>query len=82
MNLGDKMFLKQNWKTAITYYIKANSIYPDKYTGNYKLALAYSYNCKYNDLDCKKSELLLERLIVSFPNSVGGLGTIYLNLEK
>jgi tetratricopeptide (TPR) repeat protein len=82
INLGDKMILKQNWKNAIKYYEQAYSIYTDKYSTNYKLTLAYSYNCKYNDLDCEKSELLLERLIDSFPSSVGGLGTIYLNLEK
>ncbi|SDY08984.1 hypothetical protein SAMN05444411_1222 [Lutibacter oricola] len=81
MNLGDKMILKQNWKYAIIQYEKATKECPEKYTGHYKLLLAYSYNCKNNNLDCEKTKTLAKELIEKFPQGEAQLGTILYNVK-
>ena len=81
MNLGDKMILKQNWKYAIIQYEKATIEYPEKYTAHYKLLLAYSYNCKHNNLDCEKTKRLAKEFIEKFPQGESQLGTILHNIK-
>lgn len=65
---GDKWIEKQNWKNAIFQYKNAVREFPTKYEANYRLALGYSYNCKFKNLDCEKGLKLVERLLKVNPN--------------
>ena len=65
---GDKWIEKQNWENAIFQYKNAVREFPTKYEANYRLALGYSYNCKYSNLDCEKGSKLVERLLRVNPN--------------
>ena len=65
---GDKWIAKQNWKNAIFQYKNAVRVFPAKYEANYRLALGYSYNCKFQNADCEKGLKLVERLLKVNPN--------------
>lgn len=65
---GDEWIEKQNWKNAIFQYKNAVREYPEKYEANYRLALAYSYNCKFQNQDCEKGSKLIERLLKVNPD--------------
>lgn len=66
---GDFWIEKQHWKNAIYQYKNAVGIFPEKYEANYRLALAYSYNCKFAYKDCKKGAILVDRLLKVNPNN-------------
>ena len=69
INDGDKWIEKQNWKNAILQYKNALKEFPEKYEANYRLALGYSYNCKFQNRDCEKGLILVERLLKVNPNN-------------
>jgi tetratricopeptide (TPR) repeat protein len=68
INNGDNWIEKQNWKNAIFQYKNAVKEFPEKYEANYRLALGYSYNCKFLNKDCDKGLKLVERLLKVNPN--------------
>jgi len=65
---GDKWIEKKNWRNAIYQYNNAVKVFPKKYEANYRLALAYSYNCKFENKDCEKGNRLVDRLLKVAPN--------------
>lgn len=65
---GDEWIEKRNWKNAIFQYKNAVQVFPEKYEANYRLALAYSYKCKFDNSDCDKGLILVERLMKVNPN--------------
>lgn len=64
---GDKWIGQRNWDNAIFEYKIAQKHFPKKYEINYRLALAYSYNCKFELKDCKKATALIDKLLVLEP---------------
>ena len=66
---GDDWIEKRNWKNAIFQYKNAVQEFPEKYEANYRLALAYSYNCKFKNKDCDKGLILVDRLLKVTPNN-------------
>ena len=66
---GDKWIEKKHWKNAIFLYKIALEISPKKFEANYRLALAYSYNCTYKKLDCDKGKKLNNKLLKYFPEN-------------
>lgn len=66
---GDKWIEKQNWNNAVFQYKNAVREFPEKYEANYRLALGYSYNCKFKNKDCEKGLRLVERLLKVNPNN-------------
>jgi len=67
---GDIWFEKENWNNAIFLYKNAVEIFPENFDANYRLALAYSYNCKFKNIDCEKGYKLNNRLLKYFPNNL------------
>ena len=65
---GDDWIEKKNWKNAIFQYKNAVREFPEKYEANYRLALAYSYKCKFMNKDCDKGLKLVDRLLIVTPN--------------
>lgn len=65
---GDNWVEKEKWGNAIHQYKNAVGLFPEKYEANYRLALAYSYNCQYEKLDCEKGYKLLKKLQEFAPN--------------
>jgi len=65
---GDKWLEKDNYYNAIFQYKKALEIYPKEYGVNYRLALAYSYQCQYKFKGCEKGKALTDNLNRQFPN--------------
>jgi len=65
---GDKWIEKKNWRNAIYQYNNAVKVFPEKYEANYRLALAYTYNCKFENKDCEKGNRLVDRLLEVAPN--------------
>ena len=64
---GDQWIEKGNWHNAIYRYKQAVKLFPEAYEANYRLALAYSYNCLYKHVDCEIGEKLTHKLIMYFP---------------
>ena len=67
---GDKWIEKQSWNNAIFQYKNAVKEFPEKYEANYRLALGYSYKCKFKNKDCEKGMRLVERLLKVNPNNL------------
>ncbi len=66
---GDDWIEKRNWKNAVFQYKNAVREFPEKYEANYRLALGYSYNCKFRNKDCDKGLKLVDRLLKVTPNN-------------
>lgn len=64
---GDMWLLQNKWRAAILQYRKAITIFPKKFEANYRLALVYSYQCKYENESCDKAINLTNTLKRSFP---------------
>ena len=65
---GDSWIEKENWHNAIFRYKQAVDLFPKKYEANYRLILAYSYNCAYKNKDCEIGNKLNTRFLKLFPN--------------
>ncbi|MGB0888579.1 MAG: hypothetical protein ACPGSL_10685 [Vicingaceae bacterium] len=66
---GDYMLSKGKWNNAIFQYTRASEIFPNEYDAQYRLALAYSYKCKYTGDACGRSDSLVNRLLEHFPDN-------------
>jgi len=66
---GDNWIEKSHWNNAIFQYKNAVEIFPKEFEGNYRLALAYSYNCKLVGKDCINGITLVNRLFKLSPNN-------------
>lgn len=66
---GDYMISKEKWNNAIFQYTRASEILPNEYDVQYRLALAYTYKCKYTKEACEQSDSLVNRLLEYFPNN-------------
>ncbi len=64
---GDNWIEKKNWNNAVYRYKQALEIFPKEYEANYRLALAYSYNCQFENKDCEKGMELTNWLLKFFP---------------
>ena len=69
INDGDKMISEGKWNNAIFQYTRASEIFPNEYDAQYRLALAYTYKCKYTNDACGKSDSLVNRLLEHFPDN-------------
>jgi len=67
---GDKWIEKGHWSNAIYRYKDAVKLFPEKNEAKYRLALAYSYNCKYNSKDCETGTRLTDQLLKYQPNEI------------
>jgi hypothetical protein len=65
---GDKWISEKNWSNAIFQYKEALKVFPTEFDANYRLALAYSYSCQNEQINCEIGERLTERLIKQFPD--------------
>lgn len=66
---GDKWLQKKSYYNAIFQYKNAVEIFPSEFTGQYRLAVAYSYQCQYKFEGCEEGMQIVERLEKEFPNS-------------
>jgi len=60
---GDKWIVRQNWNNAIYRYEQAVKLFPEEFEANYRLALAYSYSCMYNNKNCDIGKALTNNLL-------------------
>ncbi|MBJ2175609.1 hypothetical protein JBL43_15260 [Aureibaculum sp. A20] len=63
---GDKWIEKRHWNNAIYRYQQAVKLFPNEYEANYRLALAYSYNCKFDKKNCEAGKRLTTRLLKNY----------------
>jgi predicted Zn-dependent protease len=63
---GDTWFEDKKWKAAIYNYQKAVDLAPNDYQAQYKLVIAYSYHCTYENINCEEGSQLLNELITKF----------------
>lgn len=68
---GDKWIKKRHWHNAIYRYEQAVKLFPNEFEANYRLALAYSYNCKFEKKDCEEGKLLTNRLLKNYSEDKG-----------
>ncbi len=66
---GDKWIAKKNWNNAIYRYEQAVKLFPEELEANYRLALAYSYSCKYTHKNCEIGNALAGKLLKFFPEN-------------
>lgn len=64
---GDKWIKEKNWNNAIYRYEQAVKLFPEEFESNYRLALAYSYNCEYKNEDCEIGKKLTNKLLFYAP---------------
>lgn len=67
---GDKMINNKKWNNAIFQYNMALEIFPNELDAQYRLALAYSYKCKYKNESCLTADSLVNRLYNYYPNNL------------
>jgi len=60
---GDQWIQKRRWDNAIYRYEQAVKLFPHSYEANYRLALAYKYNCEFKNKDCLLGEKLTTKLL-------------------
>jgi len=65
---GDKWIEKKNWNNAIYRYAKAVELFPNEFEANYRLALAYSYSCQFENKNCEIGIELTNKLLKYFPD--------------
>lgn len=63
---GDTWLEDKKYNAAIYNYQKAVDLAPSDYHANYRLALAYSYICSKNKLQCNEGTLFIDKLIAEF----------------
>jgi len=63
---GDTWMEEKKYNAAIYNYQKAVELAPNDYHAHYRLALANSYNCIYEKLNCSKVNQILNELIEKF----------------
>ena len=63
---GDTWLEDKKWKAAIYNYQKAVDLAPNDYHSQYRLALAFSYHCTHEKINCEDGRQLLNELITKF----------------
>lgn len=66
---GDDWLAEYNWYNAIFEYKKALEIFPRNFDANYRLALAYTYNCQDSKERCQEAEQLIFELLKAYPDN-------------
>ena len=66
---GDKYIKEKHWKNAIFQYNKALNLFPSQNEAKYRLALAYSYSCTNDNLNCKKGLQLTTTFLKDYPEN-------------
>ena len=67
LRYGDAWIEDKKWNPAIEMYKQAVAMYPKAYEANYRLALAYSYKCKFQNFDCEQGAAISKYLYTLFP---------------
>lgn len=65
---GDKWIGENHWNNAIFQYKEAIKVFPAEFDANYRLAVAYSYTCKYEHTHCEEGIILTAKLKKQFPD--------------
>ena len=73
---GDQWSNKGNINNAIFQYKKARDIVSNNYELNYKLVRAYYTQCQTENENCKEAQVLLNQLLLNFPNKEKELSKI------
>lgn len=66
---GDEWLVKEHYKNAIFQYKLAVETYPLNFEARYRLALAYTYRCQFENLDCDEAKLQVFKLNAKFPDN-------------
>lgn len=64
---GDRYIEKKEWHNAIFQYTEALKLYPKEFSANYRLALAYSYSCSHEAINCEAAKYTTDKLVDKFP---------------
>jgi len=67
---GDKWIEQRHWHNAIYRYGQVVELFPQEYEANYRLALAYSYDCKFENRNCIQGKKLTARLLKYHPDEI------------
>lgn len=70
INDGDKWLSKGHWHNAIFQYLRAKEVFPTEYDVNYRLAIAFSNQCKFRNSGCTKANELISALRKQYPERV------------
>ena len=63
---GDYFMDTQEWQKAVMRYTRARDLFPEEYAINYRLALAYTYSCYYERINCEAAKFAIARLEEDF----------------
>lgn len=66
---GDLWLQKKSYYNAIFQYKKAIELFPSEFAGQYRLAVAYSYQCQYDFEGCEEGMKIVKKLEKAYPNS-------------
>jgi len=66
---GDNWLKQNHWHNAIFQYKEAVKLFPSDSDAHYRLALAYTYRCQAEQLNCANAIAQIEELIISQPNN-------------
>ncbi len=79
---GDRWLKEEHWHNAIFQYQEALKLFPNEYDANYRLTLAYSYQCAAQKQHCEDGIKLMHQLSIQNPKKkeLMELRTFYLKI--
>ncbi len=66
MTDGESWLKKNKWHNATFQYKRAVELFPNNFNANYKLAIAYSYQCKYEGRNCIEGKSYFIKILEEF----------------
>jgi cell division protein FtsL len=79
---GDEWFEKGKWHNSIFYYKKARDIFPDNFEINFRLLNSYGFLCEFEFKNCNDVQVLLNQIILKYPERENELTAIKKQLES
>lgn len=69
LNDGDHYLEKGEWHNTIFQYNKAIELFPSNFSAHYRLAYAYTYQCRNTETNCIIAQEKVKQLIAKFPEN-------------
>lgn len=66
---GDKWLRRNHWHNAIFQYKAALKLYPGSWVAKNRLAIAYTYRCRAEKLDCEKAKEFIDIVLIRHPDN-------------
>lgn len=66
---GDKWLKRNHWHNAIFQYEAALKLFPESWVAKNRLAVAYTYRCRAEKVDCQKAKEFIDIVLIRHPDN-------------